>query len=284
MSKVFQRLLVFFIGIPLVLGIVFLDYYNHLPLNAVIVICSCIASVELFNIFKIKTTLLPQFFVCILSLVIPLFSYIMILLKIDIHYSNWVFLAAALLIMTIEILSKNDFNESIASISECIFIVFYCGLLPSFLTRMTLFKEASLFIAVFLFTVFINDSLAWLFGVLFGKNNRNVFKASPNKSIAGFCGGCIGAIASCILAQVFWRDIFYGSYLKGLLLGILCSFSGITGDLVESVFKRSAGIKDSGNIIPGRGGLLDSIDSVFFTAPIFFIAVHFLFTPELLNL
>ena len=216
MSKVFQRLLVFFIGIPLVLGIVFLDYYNHLPLNAVIVICSCIASVELFNIFKIKTTLLPRFFVCILSLVIPLFSYIMILLKIDIHYSNWVFLVAALLIMTIEILSKSDFNESIASISECIFIVFYCGLLPSFLTRMTLFKEASLFTAVFLFTVFINDSLAWLFGVLFGKNNRNVFKASPNKSIAGFLrrvhwSNCVLHISASFLAGYFLWQLLKGS-------------------------------------------------------------------------
>ena len=283
MSKTLQRLLVFFIGIPVVLGIVFLDYYNHLPLNAMIIICSCIASVELFNIFKIKATLLPKTFVCLLSLLMPLSSYLFIILKIDINYSNWIFLAAAMLIMTVEIHSKSDFTGSIMSISECIFIVFYCGFLFSFLTRMTLFKEATLFIAVFLFTVFINDSLAWLFGVLLGKSNRNIFKASPNKSIAGFVGGCLGAIASCIMAQALWPEIFYGSYFKGLFLGVLCSFSGITGDLVESVLKRSAGVKDSGSIIPGRGGLLDSIDSVLFTAPIFFVAVHFLFNPELLN-
>ena len=176
-----------------------------------------------------------------------------------------------------EVFTHKTFETSNVRIASSIFIVFYSGFLFTFITRMTIQENATVFICVFLFTVFITDSLAWLFGVLLGKNNRGVIAASPNKSIAGFAGGFIGAIATCILAQYLWPAVFPGSYIKGLVLGILCAASGITGDLIESVFKRSAEIKDSGSVIPGRGGLLDSIDSILFTAPIYYVAVYFLF-------
>ena len=80
-----------------------------------------------------------------------------------------------------------------------------------------------------------------------------------------------------MLARYIWPEIFNGSFVKAIILGILIATSGIIGDLVESVFKRSSEIKDSGNVILGRGGLLDSIDSILYAAPIFYVAVHFLY-------
>ena len=277
MNKVAQRLLVFFIGIPIVLGIVLLDFYNYLPLNLILVICSATAAAELYKLFSAKTELLPKFLVCTLSALLPLLSYLLVFLKKDIAYSNWAFLVAAMILMAAEVFTHKTFETSNVRIASSIFIVFYSGFLFTFITRMTIQENATVLICVFLFTVFITDSLAWLFGVLLGKNNRGVIAASPNKSIAGFAGGFIGAIATCILAQYLWPAVFPGSYIKGLVLGILCAASGITGDLIESVFKRSAEIKDSGSVIPGRGGLLDSIDSILFTAPIYYVAVYFLF-------
>ena len=108
---------------------------------------------------------------------------------------------------------------------------------------MTLFRHSSIFICVFLFSVFICDSLAWFFGMLFGKNNRGRVACSPNKSIAGFIGGYAGSIAAGIVAHLLWTDIFTGSILKGIALGFAVATAGITGDLIESVFKRSAGVK-----------------------------------------
>lgn len=275
-------MLIFFIGIPVILGIVLLNFCNHLPLNIILILCAAVSSCELYNLFAEKTPLLPKPLVCLLSMMLPLLTYLLVYFERNIDYSNWIFLAAAMILMTAEVFLHKTFEDSLPRLSASIFIVFYCGFILTFITRMTLLKNSTLLICLFLFTVFMNDSLAWLFGVLLGKNNRNVIAASPNKSIAGFAGGFIGAIAACILAQLLWPEILPGSYLKGILLGILCAICGITGDLIESVFKRSAGIKDSGSIIPGRGGLLDSIDSILFTAPVYYVAVYFLFRPEML--
>lgn len=118
--------------------------------------------------------------------------------------------------------------------------------------------------------------------MLLGRNNKGFLKASPNKSIAGFCGGFAGSILSGVLSWCLWRDIFTGSIIKLVLLGALISITSIIGDLVESVLKRSSECKDSGSIVPGRGGILDSIDSILFSAPVFYFAVTHIY-PFLLK-
>ena len=95
----------------------------------------------------------------------------------------------------------------------------------TFITRISTFEHSVLFLSLFLFLVFICDSLAWLFGVLFGKNNRGYVAASPNKSIVGFIGGYIGSIGSALLARCIWPEIFYGSFVKSIFLGILVASS-----------------------------------------------------------
>ena len=72
-------------------------------------------------------------------------------------------------------------------------------------------------------------------------------------------------------------DVITISYRNLVILGIITSLAAIIGDLIESVFKRSCEVKDSGNLIPGRGGVLDSIDSILIAAPIFYIGYNFLF-------
>lgn len=284
MSKVLQRLLTFFIGIPVVLGIVFFDPSKyHYGINILACIISALAASELYSLFSAKTKLPGRIFIIILSVIQPLSAFLLILFGKDnsyIDFSYWVFLLAGMLLMTSEIFRNKTFEDSNTRISGAIFIIFYAGFLFTFVTRMTLLKEASLILCIFFFTVFINDSLAWFFGVLFGKNNRGFVAASPNKSIAGFAGGIFGAIATCTLIHYIWPELFYGSPLKGALMGFLCAAAGITGDLIESVFKRSAVIKDSGNIIPGRGGILDSVDSILFTSPVFYICLSVLYHPE----
>ena len=131
----------------------------------------------------------------------------------------------------------------------------------------------------FLIMVFFTDSVAWFFGVLFGKSTRGFVKASPNKSLVGFMGGLLGAAAAGVLGYFIWQDFFEGGLVKLIITGVLIAFSSIVGDLAESVFKRSAGIKDSGNIIPGRGGMLDSLDSIVMSAPIFYILFSIFFGP-----
>ena len=90
-------------------------------------------------------------------------------------------------------------------------------------------------------------------------------------------GGIIGSIASGILCAFVWPEIFSRPLWKIIVLGFTVAIAAILGDLAESVFKRSAKEKDSGNIIPGRGGALDSVDSVLMSAPLFYFIVTVLF-------
>ena len=109
------------------------------------------------------------------------------------------------------------------------------------------------------------------------QNNKGIIKASPNKSVAGFLGGFAGSVLSGIIGWILFPNLFSGPVFKVVALGIVMAFVSILGDLVESVLKRSAQIKDSGSIIPGRGGILDSVDSIFFAAPVYYIGINLLF-------
>lgn len=285
MSKLTQRLLTFFIGIPLVLIVVYIPACNHVVLNTVIVIVSLISSLETYNLMKAKSPMQPKIAVICLSLTIPVSALICTLTHMDFTLTTFTFIAAFMVLMILEIftpqkdgMSDEDiFSEANKKLSGSLFVLLYGSFMLTFLSRMTILENSTAYIMVFLMMVFICDSAAWLFGMCFGKNNRGHVKASPNKSIAGFVGGVAGSIASGILGWYLWPHVFTGSILKMIILGLIISVTSILGDLSESVFKRSAGCKDSGNVIPGRGGILDSIDSILMSAPAFYFVVMLMF-------
>ena len=123
--------------------------------------------------------------------------------------------------------------------------------------------EAFLF---YLFIVWGNDVFAYLTGVSIGKH-RMCERISPKKSWEGFVGGIIGALAMGAIGNI----VVGGGYLLWLGLAFIVAISSVLGDLVESMFKREAGIKDSGNILPGHGGMLDRFDALIISAPFAFV-------------
>ena len=124
-------------------------------------------------------------------------------------------------------------------------------------------------ILFFFLLVFGSDTFAYFFGIAFGKNNKGIIKVSPNKSVAGFIGGLLVPALFGLLSAYIFPEIFTYSLFEGFLLGGITAALAATGDLIESSFKRCAEVKDSGNIIPGRGGVLDSVDSVVMAAPVY---------------
>ncbi len=288
MNKVISRLLIFFVGIPLVLALVFFNKYNHLLLQLVIIAVSILASLEMYNILKVKAELLPKPLVVILSALLPLTAAIIYVLPsfTDINipsvFITYTLIFDLLILLATEVFFSQTFEKSNEKLTSSLFVIMYAGFLPTFIQRMTALKvlghentDAAIpFICVFLLMVFLCDSLAWFFGVLLGKNNRGIVKASPNKSLAGFAGGFIGSILAGIAGYFIWSEIFSGSIIKIIVISILIAFSSIVGDLAESIFKRSSGVKDSGNIIPGRGGILDSIDSILMSAPVYYLLIN----------
>lgn len=117
---------------------------------------------------------------------------------------------------------------------------------------------------VIMLIVMIGDSAAYYIGSAFGKH-RLYPLVSPKKSIEGALGGLIGSIAGTLLASFtfFPQLTMTDALLTAVFIGIL----GQAGDLFESMLKRSFGVKDSGGIFPGHGGVLDRLDSILFAAP-----------------
>lgn len=283
MNKLVQRLLVFFLGIPIVLGFVYFDAFSHLPFNALLAVVSAIAANELCAIFSSGGETLPKSVVVSLCAAIPAFTYVGMAFLKGHHLCNVALVAAVFIIFAFEIFSAKTFEKSNARIARSVCALFYAGFLPSYITCISLMMNSTAHLVTFLVMVFISDSAAWLFGMLFGKNNRGKVAASPNKSIAGFVGAYLGCILVAFLSSYLVFPSAFNAFgqhkaIRVLALGIVVCTASIVGDLAESVFKRSANIKDSGKIILGRGGILDCVDSVFMAAPFYFYLVTFLFS------
>lgn len=118
----------------------------------------------------------------------------------------------------------------------------------------------------YIFIIWANDVFAYLVGMTFGRH-RLCERLSPKKSWEGFFGGLAGAVVTG-LAAAYALDANYWVW-GGLAL--VASLSGVAGDLVESMFKREAGVKDSGQVIPGHGGVLDRFDALLLSTPYVFL-------------
>ncbi|MEW6087812.1 MAG: phosphatidate cytidylyltransferase [bacterium] len=118
--------------------------------------------------------------------------------------------------------------------------------------------------------VWITDTAAYFIGVNYGKH-KLAPAISPNKTIEGAVAGITGAVLITLLARPAFVPAF--TIIQCFIIGIIFSVIAQMGDLFESALKRKAGIKDSGNLIPGHGGVLDRFDSLFFTIPGFYYYV-----------
>ena len=115
--------------------------------------------------------------------------------------------------------------------------------------------------------IWVNDTFAYFVGSNFGKN-KLLERISPNKTIEGFIGGMVFTFAASFLLATQFKTL---SLIQWIVIAAIVSIFGVLGDLIESMFKRQAGVKDSSNFIPGHGGFLDRFDSVIFAAPFIFI-------------
>jgi phosphatidate cytidylyltransferase len=119
--------------------------------------------------------------------------------------------------------------------------------------------------------IWVGDTMAYITGSLLGKK-KLIENISPNKTIAGTIGGII----FCVIASIIISKYFSHKYslIDWVTIGLIAGIFGTFGDLVESLLKRTAGVKDSGRIMPGHGGLLDRFDSFIFVIPFVFVYLY----------
>jgi CDP-diglyceride synthetase len=119
----------------------------------------------------------------------------------------------------------------------------------------------------FIVIVWANDIFAYLVGVTVGRH-KMCPTVSPRKSWEGFAGGIVGATVVAGLVARFWTG---GGVWLWAIFGLLVALDAVAGDLVESRFKRAAGVKDSGRLLPGHGGMLDRFDATLGAVPVAFL-------------
>ncbi len=143
--------------------------------------------------------------------------------------------------------------------------LFYLPFLLGHLYLIRILPEGRAWIFLTLLVIMICDTFAYFVGSNFGK--RKLYPAvSPNKSVEGGLGGLVGSVLVVVLAGVTFLPQI--GIFDGIVVGLLLGTIGQLGDLFESLLKRACGVKDSGSLIPGHGGLLDRLDSLLFAFPV----------------
>ena len=151
--------------------------------------------------------------------------------------------------------------------------ILYVGLLLSYLVALRL-EAGREWLYLALFATFGSDTAAYFIGKTLGKH-RLAPRISPGKTWEGAIAGLFGGVIISLLFTLPTPLQLPLSYGQAILLGILISVFGQIGDLVESLLKRSTGVKESGNLMPGHGGLLDRMDSVVFAGIVVYLYYHF---------
>lgn len=255
-----QRIISAVVAAAIVLPIIIL---GGMPFKVLIYLMASIALFELIRMKKMKVMSLPSMvsFIALWLLMYPSF-------QIQTHFSKMeILLLFVLIILTSTVLSKNKFTFENAGF--LLLSVIYLGF--GFFYFIEIREYGLIYIFLPLFVIWATDSGAYFIGRAIGK--RKLWpEISPNKTIEGAVGGILCAMVVALGFKSFITiDV---SLFEIMIISFLLAIFGQIGDLVESAFKRYYNVKDSGNIMPGHGGVLDRLDSLIFVFPI----LHLLLT------
>jgi phosphatidate cytidylyltransferase len=172
-------------------------------------------------------------------------------------------------------------TTGIVAISTTLFGLMYVPWLLNFMQKIYFFGrgvEGHLYILYFLVVTKMSDSGAYMVGSLIGKH-KMIPRISPGKTWEGFFGAvAVSTGASLIFAWLAGPHLSGMTLAHAVILGIVLSIGAVVGDLIESLFKREAGLKDSGRLFPGVGGILDVLDSLLFNAPLMYLYLRHVLT------
>jgi len=266
-----QRVITALLGIPLVIAII---WFGEPWFTIFMAIWGVLAVFEFYRLVAASKVPPITYFGLIWTLLFilsPHFGYGIV---------TPLLLASAVVLPLIWLLLRPQKEMAFTSWAWTIVGILYVGWLLSYLVALRNIDPVNLQIGrswVFfvMLTTFGSDTSAFFVGRAFGKH-RLAPSISPGKTREGAVGGVFGAIAVSLgMGALFDLPLGYG---QAVLLGFLVSIFGQLGDLVESMFKRNVGVKESGRLVPGHGGLLDRMDSVVFAGVVVYYYVLFFIT------
>lgn len=252
-------------GIVLI-GIIVVAIINPLLCAITITVFIGFGLYEFFTMLEKKGVTAYKYFGILLGMVIP----ISISLRFELT-KKWEFLLLVLAIFALIIMQFRRRQNSgvVVNISTTMFGILYVSWFFSFLIKIRYMEGGLGFLAAVLLMTKLGDIGAYFIGSHFGKWPL-LPRISPNKTVEGSIGGMVFSVLAALASKPFLNISYPSLILTGLAMGIL----GQLGDLSESLIKRDCQVKDSGNILPGMGGILDEIDSLLFTAPVFYFYLN----------
>ncbi|MEO8216886.1 MAG: phosphatidate cytidylyltransferase [Acidobacteriota bacterium] len=268
-SKRFARELTALIGAPILVWLI-----GWAPSYAYTIMIAVICSLALFEFLVLgeKKGYPVQ---KVLSILLLLFLLSAFLLK-TVSVEMGVF-AILLILPAFYVFSHSSVDAALPASAVCVLGTLYIGMLGGALLRLRLdFGAAGPKLIFFLcVAVWAADAGAYYVGRRYGKTKLSP-RVSPKKTVEGLVGGVvISLLAAAIVHFTFFPEL---PLLHALVAAMILAVAGVIGDLAESMWKRSADVKDSGTFLPGHGGFLDRMDSVLFTAPLlysyWFLYVH----------
>ena len=272
-----ERLVLFIVAVPLLVAIIMLPFFHQLPFNLVVIAFVGMGAWEMAKLLLLLGFRVYPLPAILIGVLLPATRYLELQFPVLEAYNAFSSLVAliSLAALSLPIFLRNaNMKERLFVGMGYMIILLYPSLLGTYAVSLTSFPAGPRLALLYVVCVQANDSAAWAFGMLFGKN-RGLIDVSPNKSLQGFLGGLLAGMLVFVIFALVWPQVFRLSwYLPLFALAIGCS--AILGDLVESLIKRAADVKDSGALILGRGGVLDSIDSLLFVAPLYYYFLPFI--------
>jgi len=239
----------------------------------VVVVLIALGLFEFFSMLEKKGIPIYKYFGITIGVIIPL----SIFLRFELT-RGWEFLFISLALGTLFVLqfSRRQSSNAVIAISSTMFALFYIAWFFSFMIKLKILPYGTALVGFLLLVTKGADIGAFFVGRRFGRHAL-IPHISPKKTVEGAVGGLLGGMVTALACDFL--------ILKGASpIGSICAGAGINimnqfGDLGESVLKRAFGIKDSGGVFPGHGGVLDRLDSLLFAAPFFYFWVTMVF-PE----
>jgi phosphatidate cytidylyltransferase len=256
----YTRELTALIASPIAIWII--GWAHPLVFDATVALCALLALYEFLILGRRKGFHLPVA-LCILVAVFILAAFILEPISVEMGV-----FVALLLIPASYVFAKGSIDEALPSSAIAVMGTLYVGMLGGSIIRMRGdFPVGPKLVFFLLVVVWIGDAGAYYTGKALGRHKLSP-RISPKKTVEGLVGG----ITTSIIAAIVIHFTFFPEFPlpHAIVAGVILSACGVIGDLAESLWKRSADVKDSGTLIPGHGGFLDRFDSIFFTAPILY--------------
>jgi phosphatidate cytidylyltransferase len=224
---------------------------------------------EFFRMVENRNIFVYKYFGTIIGSLIPVVIYMGNSFPGLENLETLLIVAACLFAFTLQFIRRDKAHDHLVSTGLTLFSLFYIAWFFSFLIKIRFLDNGANLVFFAIFVTKIADIGAYIIGSRFGKNEL-IPRISPNKTKEGAIGGIVCSFVTAIILGPLLTKF---SFLHLVILGILMAVLGQVGDLAESLIKRDCNVKDSGSYFAGIGGVLDLIDSLLFTAPIFYFYV-----------